>query len=281
MSLTFTLTGTASTLTTTLFPAIPLDGEWEVGLLNFESYNSIPNITKGAIFVKELEGHESLWNSVGKHITNEAKYELMWRNYERSKVVIKDSAGRDRKRPIQFLQKRVDIPTGSYEIEDIARYVNRELDYDAIAVKLDRNSLKTMIKAKVYDVIVSAEIADILGFGTGHQVREYDPPLFIPARTKKFSPFVPRITRVNILRILCNLAYGSYINDKPTHSLHEFHPNVGVGYKISEVPRHVIYFPINSTVLSNLTLNVVDQHNQLVDFRGEEITVRIHLRKKS
>lgn len=280
MSLTFTLTGTVSTLTTTFFPTISLEGEWEVGLLNFESYNSIPNITKGSIYVKELEGHANLWNSHGKELSNTEKYELMWANFEKTTVPLK-VMGKEKKRKVQYVQKRVDIPTGSYEIDDIARYVNHELDYDAIAVKLDRNALKTMIKAKVYDVMVSADIADILGFGTGRPVTEDDPPLWVPARTKKFSPFVPRISKVNILRILCNLAYGSYINDKPTHSLHEFHPNVGVGYKISEVPRNVIYFPINSSVLSSLTLNVVDQLNQLVDFRGEEITIRIHLRKKS
>jgi hypothetical protein len=43
MSLTFTLTGRTSA---DYFPPISLDGEWVVGLLGFETYNSIPIIDK-------------------------------------------------------------------------------------------------------------------------------------------------------------------------------------------------------------------------------------------
>ncbi|KYQ54681.1 hypothetical protein ALC60_06446 [Trachymyrmex zeteki] len=46
MSLTLTLTGTNSVLATSYFPALNLsDGEYELGLTNFETYNTIPNIT--------------------------------------------------------------------------------------------------------------------------------------------------------------------------------------------------------------------------------------------
>ena len=42
MSLTLTLTGTTSTLTASYFPALDLsNGEYELGLTNFETYNAI------------------------------------------------------------------------------------------------------------------------------------------------------------------------------------------------------------------------------------------------
>jgi hypothetical protein len=45
MSLTFTLTKHSSELSSTLFPPVPLnDGKYEIGLLSFDTYNSIPNI---------------------------------------------------------------------------------------------------------------------------------------------------------------------------------------------------------------------------------------------
>ena len=53
MSLTFTLTGKASTLSTNFFPPITLDGEWEVGLLNFEAYNSIHNLINGEVTIRQ------------------------------------------------------------------------------------------------------------------------------------------------------------------------------------------------------------------------------------
>lgn len=46
MSLTFTLTGNESTQSVDFFPAVELDrsSSYEIGLLSFESYNSIPNV---------------------------------------------------------------------------------------------------------------------------------------------------------------------------------------------------------------------------------------------
>ncbi|KYQ47229.1 hypothetical protein ALC60_13751 [Trachymyrmex zeteki] len=46
MSLTLTLTGTNSVLAVSYFSVLDLkDGEYELGLTNFETYNTIPNIT--------------------------------------------------------------------------------------------------------------------------------------------------------------------------------------------------------------------------------------------
>ena len=45
MSLTFTLTGKSSTLAVSYFPAIDLsDGDYELGLTDFETYYTIPNV---------------------------------------------------------------------------------------------------------------------------------------------------------------------------------------------------------------------------------------------
>jgi hypothetical protein len=47
MSLTFTLSQRSSVLTSNIFPPILLnDGNYEVGLLSFDSYNTIPNVDK-------------------------------------------------------------------------------------------------------------------------------------------------------------------------------------------------------------------------------------------
>jgi len=45
MSLIFSLTGKSNVLATIYFPAIDLsDGDYELGLMNFETYNTIPNV---------------------------------------------------------------------------------------------------------------------------------------------------------------------------------------------------------------------------------------------
>jgi len=45
MSLTFTLTGKSSILAVSYFPAVDLsDGDYELGLTDFETYYTIPNV---------------------------------------------------------------------------------------------------------------------------------------------------------------------------------------------------------------------------------------------
>lgn len=53
MSLSLTLNGNSSSLENTFFPPISLDGNWEIGLLNLETFNSIPNVNFGRIQVEE------------------------------------------------------------------------------------------------------------------------------------------------------------------------------------------------------------------------------------
>ena len=69
---------------------------------------------------------------------------------------------------------------------------------------------------------------------------------------------------------------GAYINERRVHTRHEFFPAVPPGYKIIEVPSQVIYLPITVKTIDHLQVPIVDQDGNLVNFRGEIVTIRPH-----
>ena len=104
-------------------------------------------------------------------------------------------------------------------------------------------------------------------------------PSVLPQYGKSESDFPAHIMRVNGLRIECNVVSGSYDNGRPSHVIHEFFPAVSSGFKIIESPVNVIYMPINVLRIDNITLKVTDENGTQVNFRGEQINIRLHLKK--
>ncbi|XP_075213704.1 uncharacterized protein LOC142319915 [Lycorma delicatula] len=88
------------------------------------------------------------------------------------------------------------------------------------------------------------------------------------------------INNVNALRVECNLIRGSYTNGSEGHVLHEFTLSVPPGFKIIESPKNIIYLPVNTRNINEITLRFTDQNGKLINFRGETITVRLHLRRR-
>lgn len=57
-------------------------------------------------------------------------------------------------------------------------------------------------------------------------------------------------------------------------------PNVPSGYKITEVPKNLIYLPlVNTQSISDVTIKFVDQNQKLVNFRGERSSVVLAIEK--
>lgn len=246
MSQTFTLSGYSSTLSTNYYPPIELEtnSQYCIGLIGLQTYNTIPNIEEG--------------NNTFHYDSN----------------------------------KKIILPTGSYEIGDIEKYIQNELsstlesinkarnsveketDLDKLlSLKANNNTLHSELKS-IYSTDFTKEnsIGKLLGFSSK----------ILKANVKHNSDLPVQITRVTSIRVECNIVTGSYYNNHPSHTLFEWAVNVSPGYKISIEPRNIYYLPLNSTsAIENIRLDIVDQEGRHINFRGEEILVRLELRKLS
>lgn len=233
-SFTVSLTGNTSILSSTFFPEIVLDREhsYSCGLLDFTTYQSIPNITikNNELKFKKGDGNGTITDSIY-------------------------------------------IPPGSYEADDVLNYINNALEEREVSFEFDinRNTLKTTIKCGLeIDSSQNNSILKVFGFKDDK----------IAADTKTESHDVIKISELNVIRVECNIVSGAYINGKPCHSIYEFASNkVDIGYKIIEQPSNVIYMPVIPKRIDYIQIKIVDQDGHLIDFRGEEITCRIHIKR--
>lgn len=174
----------------------------------------------------------------------------------------------------------IEIPDGSYEIDDIEKLLKSRInekettavasDKILLSISANLNTLKCELKCnEVIDFTKANSIGSLLGFDKRK----------LPKYKKHVSDFPINIQKVNAICVDCNLVTNSYNNGIPVHILHMFYPTVPPGYKIVEVPKNVIYLPINTHHIDEINIKIIDQHGNLVNFNKELVTVRVHLKK--
>lgn len=165
----------------------------------------------------------------------------------------------------------IEIPEGSYELQDICDFLKGNVKNTALKLSCNNNTLKTKIFCSE-DVHFekSNSIGKILGFA-----RET-----IKANISCESRYPVSILSTTIVRIECDVVGGSFVNGKASHIIYEFVPNVPPGYRVIEIPKNLIYFPVNQNSISAINIRLLDGHNKQINLRGEEVQLYLHFRKK-
>jgi len=233
MSISLSFSGTHSILHADFNPPIELekDVSYEVGLLSFVAYNSIPNVDET----------NNMFHFDDDHF--------------------------------------VELPPGTYEVQDIAKFIEEAVSKHSYSKKRyyvkitpNNNTMVTTLRSTVkVDFTRENTIGSLLGFK-----KEVIPPEQVTV-----SQSVIDVFKVNTIRVECSIASGSYLNGRALHIVHEFFPDTPAGYKIVERPSPVIYLPVVPTTIDSITIRVLDQTGKLINFRGETIDIRLHLRKVS
>ena len=89
-----------------------------------------------------------------------------------------------------------------------------------------------------------------------------------------------RIDEVSKKRITNDIIGASYLDGETTNDIYSFYPEVAPGYKIVEKPLHLIYLPIVVQKMFTMKTQIVDQNGRLMNFRGEDIIMRFHIRQR-
>ena len=165
------------------------------------------------------------------------------------------------------------IPEGSYHVDDINEFIQRQLrkncHYDKATDKDDIKKSEMILKINYeIDFIQKKSINILLRF-----------------HSKLYtSGFIESENIINILtinRILANIDIisGSYVNDSTQPRIYSFFPDVSPGYKIIENPHNLLYLPITSDTIHSITIWITDQNGNKLNLRGENLSMRFHLRE--
>lgn len=234
-SYTISVSGTSPRLQSFLFPPIHLNGnsEWEAALLDFTTYNSIPNVIE--------------------NVNNHFYYK---KNYESTVL------------------ETIKLKTGAYELEDINKCLKEMLGSENINLEGNNSLLKTEIISKfVIDFSQPKGMGDLLGFTK-------DRSSLLP-NLKHLGDKTVNIIKVNVINIACNIVHGAYQGGRDGHILHSCYPSVAPGYRFLERPNNLVYLPVKVSMISEIVLDIIDQDGDPIDFQGETITVRLHIKERS
>ncbi|XP_060855782.1 uncharacterized protein LOC132952672 [Metopolophium dirhodum] len=238
-SITLNLTGNSTVLSVNYFPSLNVYEDSEIALLSLQTCNSFPNII----------------------------------NPTNNRLRIK-SIPPDRIAKIQFF-----VPAECRDIEDINKYMVEELSQVnkvygtklTFSVRIDPVDFRTYIKCNgILNFEHPYSIAPVFG---------YRKKVCGPFHEEHRSDKAANLNTINSIKVMCNIAHGSFNNQLQNHSIYEFFPSGRRGTKVVQSPVNLIYYRLNKTDINSITVQLVDQNNNPIDNFNETLTVVLHIKR--
>ena len=164
---------------------------------------------------------------------------------------------------------------GCYEHKDINEELQRMLlviggKKDDIILKPNKNTFQTVMT-------ISGNVqVDFQGEDSIRTVLGFNSKIYQSGR--HLSEHTVDIMRVNSIFVHTDVIKSAYVNGSQTPVIYSFFPDIPPGGKIIVQPRVLIYLPISLSVISRLTSWLTDQNSKELNLRGEELTIKYHLR---
>ena len=141
---------------------------------------------------------------------------------------------------------------------------------DNIILLANKNTFQSIMiingNVKV-DFTIPNSIRTVLGFNSA-----------IYAKGRHLSEHNVNIMKINSIFVHTDIIGSTYVNGSQTPVIYSFFPNIPPGGKIIVQPKVLIYLPVSLSVISRLTSWLTDEEDNLLNLRGEELTIKYHLR---
>jgi len=176
----------------------------------------------------------------------------------------------------------VTVPEGSYEIRDIDAAIKQQMKinghYDSqndkyyVSVTANSSTLKTVFTLDnnyQVDFTLYNSMRHLFGFNSAIYTARYQE-----------SEAVVNIVNINSILVNIDIITGSYVNGRMQPVIYAFFPKVSPGYKIVEKPPHLKYLPVTLNTITNLRTYTTYQDGNLLNLRGEVVTIRLDIEEK-
>ena len=144
---------------------------------------------------------------------------------------------------------------------------------DGITILPNVNTLQCILTVVGAKCTVSSDVPNALASVLGFKWSIYGVGRYA-------SENLINIMNVNSILVHCNIIHSSYMRGIQVPVAYNFFPNAAPGQKILEAAHNLIYIPVTVDVISTLSVWLTDQHGNLLDLRGEELTIRFQLRER-
>lgn len=223
-----------------------------LGLVNLSTFNSIPNIDES---------------------NNVLRFTV---------VNVKHLSGKKPPYP-----KSIKLRKGAYQLSDIESEIREGLRREMFPYIIEKLRNEEIFSLRPIEsrnaVVVRSSCLFLLTNGPSNILTNL---LGFALSPNALSPDVPHestqgveISGIRTINIHCDVTKNSYHNGHRSHIIYSFPINVLPGFAIQEIPKNIIYLPIQYDYIKSITICAKDQDGKLIDFRGEKISLTLEMKK--
>ena len=167
----------------------------------------------------------------------------------------------------------IGIPTGTYDAEAIFSYLEKEIakidKSQSLKFNINHNTGRVSVLASFdIDASYDGSVTQLLGFTKR----------MLKANILHTSDAPANIFNYHSINVECNLTSSdSYVNGIPSNVIYSFCPDVEINYRINQAISPIIYLNVSKKVIDFIEVRVTSEKGALLDFRGENISLILHL----